>query len=261
MTYKDNFKIDVTLVANEFLDKFMPKANGDYVKVYLYLLRNGRKGTDIPETAEALALTEGDVRRAIRYWEELGVFKGQETAKTEEAPSARRQERKAAAASVASEAKAGDPGEKPLDDAALRDRYKSLSGKEALDRLSEDAEFTQLLFVVQRYMSRILSNRDQQVFAYLYDGLHMPCEVIDYLVDYCVQQGKNNIKYIETVGLDWVTSGIRDVESAKKRTKEFEERAAGSRKRAARKQAVQGQRHGTDYDSIIFDKVIGRKQS
>ena len=261
MTYKDNFKIDVTLVANEFLDKFMPKANGDNIKGYIYILRKGRKGTDIPETAEALELTEGDVRRAIRYWEELGVFKGQETAKTEEAPSARRQERKAAVASEASEAKAGDPGEKPLDDAALRDRYKSLSGKEALDRLSEDAEFTQLLFVVQRYMSRILSNRDQQVFAYLYDGLHMPCEVIDYLVDYCVQQGKNNIKYIETVGLDWVTSGIRDVESAKKRTKEFEERAAGSRKRAARKQAVQGQRHGTDYDSIIFDKVIGRKQS
>lgn len=36
MTYKDSFKIDVTLVANEFLDKYMPGANGDYVKVYLY---------------------------------------------------------------------------------------------------------------------------------------------------------------------------------------------------------------------------------
>ena len=46
MTYSNNLRIDATLVANEFLDKYMPGANGDYVKVYLYLLRKGRKGAE-----------------------------------------------------------------------------------------------------------------------------------------------------------------------------------------------------------------------
>ena len=262
MTYKDSFKIDVTLVANEFLDKYMPGANGDYVKVYLYVLRNGRRGLDVAEAAEKLELTEGDVRRAMKYWEELGIFC---PADKEQAPSAEQPGRASARSAKAAETKesaaAEDDKTQKASASDVRSRYRSLSGKEALDRLSGDAEFSQLLFVVQKYMSKILSNTDQQVFAYLYDGLHMPCEVIDYLVDYCVQQGKNNIKYIEAVGLDWVNSGIKDVEAAKQRTREFEERSSGTKKRSARKQASQGQRRGTDYDSIVFDKVIGRKQS
>ena len=82
MSYTDLFQIDATVVANEFLDKYMPKANGDYVKVYLYLLKNRVNGIDVETIAEHLQLTEGDVRRAIRYWEEQGIVSVGETAKT-----------------------------------------------------------------------------------------------------------------------------------------------------------------------------------
>ena len=31
--------MDVTLVRNVFLDEYMPEASGEFVKIYLYLLR------------------------------------------------------------------------------------------------------------------------------------------------------------------------------------------------------------------------------
>lgn len=289
MTYSNNLRIDATLVANEFLDKYMPGANGDYVKVYLYLLRKGRKGAEVADIAEALELTEGDVSRAIRYWENLGVFRsepreGEDGAGEKDRTSESRTEQKRSQQKRAvKEELSGDKSlramegkegageaegqadfgasETEADASEIRNRYRRTSGKQALDRLSEDDEFTQLLFVVQKYMSKILTDREQQVFAYLYDGLHLPCDVLDFLVDYCVQQGKNNIRYIETVGLDWASSGIRDVKAAKKRAKEFDSMKAGREERSRRKQAMKGQSRDTDYDSIILDKVIKRKQS
>ena len=35
--FMDNFQIKATLVANDFIDQYMISANGEYVKVYLYL--------------------------------------------------------------------------------------------------------------------------------------------------------------------------------------------------------------------------------
>ncbi len=56
------------------------------------------------------------------------------------------------------------------------------------------------------------------MFAYLYDGLQMSSELLEYLVEYCVQGGHNSIRYLETVGLNWHEKGIDTVEKAKKHT-------------------------------------------
>ena len=39
-TLCNDFPGDYTLISNYFLDVCMPQANGEFVKVYLYLLRN-----------------------------------------------------------------------------------------------------------------------------------------------------------------------------------------------------------------------------
>ena len=48
---KDRWSVPVTAVANEFIDTYMAAANGEYVKVYLYVLRH--QGEDI--TVELIA--------------------------------------------------------------------------------------------------------------------------------------------------------------------------------------------------------------
>lgn len=62
----------VTSVSNLFLDYYMPGANGEYVKVYLYLLR-ALNCPDISLSVAGLAdvmdKTESDILRALKYWE------------------------------------------------------------------------------------------------------------------------------------------------------------------------------------------------
>ena len=62
--FSDDFQINATLVANRFIDEYMAGASGEYVKIYLYLLRHRDRIPDAAQTAEALHCTEGDVSRA-----------------------------------------------------------------------------------------------------------------------------------------------------------------------------------------------------
>ena len=65
------------MLENEFIDRYMVKANGEYVKIYLLLLRhlNRPEGIlTIPEMADILECTENDIRRALKYWKRQGLL-------------------------------------------------------------------------------------------------------------------------------------------------------------------------------------------
>lgn len=87
--------------------------------------------------------------------------------------------------------------------------------QDQVNRLQGDEDFVQLLYIAQKYMNKIFTARECEVFAYLYEGLHMPAELLEYLVEYCVQNGHTSIRYIETVALNWHEKGFHTVEDAK----------------------------------------------
>lgn len=45
--FNEGFQVNATLVANQFIDQYMAGANGEYVKVYLYLLRHAGKSLSL----------------------------------------------------------------------------------------------------------------------------------------------------------------------------------------------------------------------
>lgn len=66
-----------TTVPDIFIDQYMPKANGEFVKVYLYLLRATGSGAGIAtisEIADHFSNTEADIIRAINYWASEGIL-------------------------------------------------------------------------------------------------------------------------------------------------------------------------------------------
>ena len=75
MSFTYHFQVDATLVSNEFIDRYLAEANGEYVKVYLYLLRHKDEPVSLERIADGLNHTEADIRRAVLYWEKLGVLK------------------------------------------------------------------------------------------------------------------------------------------------------------------------------------------
>ena len=173
--FNSMFQVNATLVANAFIDEYMAGASGEYVKVYLYLLRHWDARPDTAEVAGALHYTEGDVKRAIAYWEKVGVLvSGQ---------------RAAASAPVHS--------------------------KDQVSRLADDEDFAQLLYIAQKLMNKVFTQRECQVFAYLYGELKLSAELLEYLVEYCVQNGHTSIRYMETVAINWHQKGMVTVEAAK----------------------------------------------
>lgn len=195
MEIRCKYQVKSTLVDNDFIDRMMPEANGEYVKVYLYLLRHQDTPVEISGIAEALRHTEADVRRAIAYWERVGALSvGEDPAKAQ---------KETAAAGQAS------GSQRPL------------YSQEQVNRLAGNEDFSQLLYIAQKYMNKVFTPRECEVFAYLYDGLQLSAELLEYLVEHCVQGGHTSIRYIETVGLNWHEKGIRTVEEAKTYTSGF----------------------------------------
>ena len=72
-----------TTVSDIFIDQYMPKANGEFVKVYLYLLRATGSGAGIAtisEIADHFSNTEADIIRALNYWASEGILQLQSDA-------------------------------------------------------------------------------------------------------------------------------------------------------------------------------------
>lgn len=232
---KDRWDFPVTLVADAFIDEYMAAANGEYVKVYLYLLRHQREEVTVDAVAEALGHTEADVRRALAYWEKKGVLSakeggGKESQEQDSALSCPVPQKAAAGLSSYNynasnyDASHASPSPAPQKEhgpgslsCASRERAQEAPSysAEQVNRLSGDEEFSQLLYIAQKYLSKVFTPRDCQVFAYLYDSLKMSTELLEYLVEYCAQNGHSSVRYLETVALNWHSRGIRTPEEAK----------------------------------------------
>ena len=248
---KDRWSVPVTAVANEFIDTYMAAANGEYVKVYLYVLRHQGEDITIEFIADALNHTESDVRRALSYWKKAGVLTASEQGQPVQGEPVRpesgghtftrgqdggqaavpdlrvepfqRETGTAGRAEVRGMTGMREPA--VVQEPAVVREHTETTGQEdgcipvysteQVNRLAQDEEFSQLLYIAQKYMNKVFTPRDCQVFAYLYEGLSMSSELLEYLVEYCVQNGHISVRYMETVAMSWHEKGIRTALEAK----------------------------------------------
>lgn len=90
-----------------------------------------------------------------------------------------------------------------------------------MKRLSADEEFSALLYAVQQYLGKTFSAIECEKFAYFYDVLHMSCELLEYLAEYCAEGGHTSIRYIEKVALNWYQAGIRTRDEAREHSTRY----------------------------------------
>src|SRR5699024_12534431 len=78
LTLKNKFQTNATLLPNDFIDNYMIDANGEFVKVYLFLLRHlddPCSSLTLSTIADCLNNTEKDILRAFRYLESAGLLR------------------------------------------------------------------------------------------------------------------------------------------------------------------------------------------
>lgn len=64
-----------TLLQNSFIEDYMIYSNGEYVKVYLWLLYIlDNNFISVSKIANSLNMTDNDVKRALNYWSELNIL-------------------------------------------------------------------------------------------------------------------------------------------------------------------------------------------
>ena len=229
----------VTILSNIFIDQYMPGAGGEFVKVYIYLLRllaDPSASVCLPLLADRLNCTEGDISRALKYWSNEGLLiletdpSGELTGITLTEPSPDTQMELTATVSVPQSALAATaPISQTVSAATVStpqpDTAPSISASALtparIKELKENEDVAQLIYICEQYLGKTLTPTDTRKILFFYDELKMSVDLIDFLIQYCVGRGHKSMRYIETVAMAWSKEGITTVEMAKDSTSRY----------------------------------------
>ena len=268
--------LQVTMVSNIFIDSYMAAANGEFVKIYLYLLRalsHSGQPFSVSLMAEKLGHTQLDIKRALSYWEEqrllrmefdsAGQLCGICMLEPEEDPAGFAMPVSPAAPSVsaaapvmeavpsvtavnpvstmaavnpaASMTPAGSIGPvasmAPAGTVSPLGEFSSAEAPaagvspvsmtvpdytlEELAAFQGNDEISELFAVMEQYIKRPLTSNDMNTLIFWYDSLHLPMNVIEYLIEYCMESGHSSIYYMNRVAISWAEDGIATLEDAR----------------------------------------------
>ena len=182
-------------VPSDFIENVMPKANGAFVKVYLYALNLAQKGIrcDYGEIADKLDLLESDVVKAFEYLSEQGCL-----------------------CAFGDQIIFGKPRpveEEPGNEPAPAEKPKK-SAESIKYIMTENQNLSDLCQLAQQMLGKTLSDRDIETLYWLYDELGFSPEVILMILEYCVSKDKRSMKYIEKVAIGWHENGITTISAA-----------------------------------------------
>ena len=234
--YKDNYA-DSTVVSNLFIDEYMKDANDAQLKVYFYLLRmlNADQAISVSGIADKFNHTEKDVIRALKYWEKqqildldfdenkalVGIHLRDLSAQSTPASqhnvlltSGPVQAQNTAGNSVISAAVAQPVQTAPQETTPVY--TKPAYSLDQLREFKEREETSQLLFIAEAYIGKPLTPSEIKTILFFTDVLHFSDDLIDYLLQYCVERGKKDFKYIEKVAVNWAEEGITTPKQAQK---------------------------------------------
>ena len=228
ITLQNSRNAEVTVLTNNFIDNYMPEANGEFVKVYIYLLRL-LSDASVPFSLEQMAdhffCTERDIVRALKYWEKVNLltltYRSNEDitditlnvppVKSDVSDSSKPAVQTVSVAkdTVAQSSDVSAPSTKPAA------RSASSLSPDRVKELKQNDEIVQLLYIAEQYLGKTLTPTEMKKILFFYDELKFSPDLIEYLIEYSVSRGHKSIRYIETVARAWADEGITTVTMAK----------------------------------------------
>lgn len=246
----NNMMHSVTMVSNNFIDEYLPNANGEFVKVYLYLLRcmhSAEYSSTLSAIADRLNHTETDVKRALIYWEKLGFVKlgyNQQQALTsislttpdhtipsqttsfqtdssiESVQKLTTQQDNSVLNKKAEKlhSQAELQAELQTERRSIPKTMPNYSAKD-LEKFIEKEDIQEIFFAAENYIQHPLSETETNTLLFWYDALHFSSDLIEYLIGYCIDRGAKSLKYMDTIARAWAEIDIHTLEAAKEYSK------------------------------------------
>ncbi len=228
-----------TQVPNEILLHYILRANGENVKIYLYLLmasqNPGLTGQVSVETlADRLDLTERDIVRSLHYWEREGLLTLLMDDDHIVGISLHNPDMvQAAPDTTHTFIETGAPHLRVLNTG--RDAVEYEMPKEQtvnvperieytpmqIEALSKDVEMQRTLSHIEQALGAPVTPAHMQLVMYLICDLSFSGDLICYLYDLASERKKTNTRYIESIAINWATKGIQTVVDARAEAADF----------------------------------------
>lgn len=223
-----------TQVSNTFIDEHMTSANEAQIKIYLYLLRCMGEGVpvSVSSIADRFNYMEKDILRALMYWDKTGLLTVEydneknivgiclnECIQNSTSTNVSRSDVTVPQHTEENSAnKSGLVNEPILEQS---DSTRHFYPQNQIQEFCGMEDVRSLIYVTEHYLGKTLSKNDVNTLIYLYDELHFPVDLIEYLIEYCVSNDHRSMRYIEKTALGWASSGISSVKEAKASTSKY----------------------------------------
>lgn len=243
-----------TPVPDSFILNTMSKMSSTVMKIYLFLLyqfHHQYETLNLDEIADTLQVTESDIFRAIKYLSKASLLISQtdgenytEISLPTGLPQSAvgKKTAKAAVASVNAQnlenetinkenievqpekidppvSRLVDPIADPLlpsdNPATHLQTSRPVYSAKTLEAFAKDVSGDQLIFYTQALFNKSLTATDLQILFGLHDWLGMSFDLIQFLIEYCVENNHTRMAYIEKVAINWHENHIETIEQAK----------------------------------------------
>lgn len=195
-----NKHLNFTPISNVFIEKYMPNARGEFIKVYLLMLKyniSGEMGVSSSILASSLNLLESDILNAFNYWNDEGVIKLVPIDKM---------------------------GNFNIEFVDLTQESKTISKEVNLLEALNNNSTKDMLSDIERLLGRPLSPKEMTTYLSWEDDFNFTTELILILLEYCISRGKSDYRYIEKVAIAWHTMKIVTIEDAQNYIKKTEDK-------------------------------------
>lgn len=228
-----------TSVPNEFIDQYMPRSNGEYVKVYLFLLRMASSGQapTLTELAHSLIITEEDAINAMYYWQQQQLLKLTLNAHNQIQYIELLPMTVSSDVTEASYEFTSYPGitqllsskpavtksmqieTQPVTSIVPPAPAKQQHSPVELESFFSSTDLSNIVYEAETLLEHDLSVNDINTLYYFYDQLHFPAGLIEYLIEYCAEIKMTSMRYLEKVALNWHKNNLHTPEAAKEYVK------------------------------------------
>lgn len=201
-----NKPLTFTPVNNVFIEKYMPQARGEFVKIYLLMLKHnvfGELGVSSSILASSLNLLESDIMNALNYWNDHGVIKFTQIDKMGNY-----------------NIEFIDLSEEPTKPEKQVDLLEALDSNNTKDMLKD----------IETLLGRPLSPNEMSIYLNWQREFGFSSELILILMEYCISKGKSDPRYIEKVALSWHDMKITTIDQAQNLIKKTEDKWINIRK-------------------------------
>ncbi|MFW2491927.1 DnaD domain protein [Clostridium chromiireducens] len=195
-----------TPVSNVFIEKYMPQARGEFVKIYLLMLKHnisGELGVSSSILASSLNLLESDIMNALNYWNDQGAIKLTQIDKMGNF-----------------NVEFIDLVDEPVKPNNQVDLLEALDSSSTKDMLKD----------IETLLARPLSPNEMSIYLNWQREFGFSSELILILMEYCISKGKSDSRYIEKVALAWHDQKITNIEQAQNLIKKTEDKWLNIRK-------------------------------